>query len=124
MCATGSVEANLSPVELKDLLAESLAKLGQPNRVLAVPPDQSRMHSRAGELRSSEQRFTIRWCPGHLSKEEVEGVGFEYGDLKTMLAHYGPQKLRHGLQSRWRRRGLFHCQSRVRAVGLPRQIAK
>jgi len=45
---------------------------------------------------SSEGRFTIRWCPGHLSKEEVEGVGFEYGDLKTMLTHYDPQMLRHG----------------------------
>jgi hypothetical protein len=32
---------------------------------------------------SSEGRFTIRLCPGHLSKEEVEGVGFEYGDLKN-----------------------------------------
>jgi nickel-dependent lactate racemase len=45
---------------------------------------------------SSEGRFTIRWCPGHLSKEEVEGVGFEYGDLKAMIARYDPQKLRHG----------------------------
>jgi len=45
---------------------------------------------------SSEARFTIRWCPGHLSKEEVEGVGFQYGDLKTMLARYSPQKLRQG----------------------------
>jgi hypothetical protein len=45
---------------------------------------------------SSEQRFTIRWCPGHLSKEEVESVGFEYGDLRTMLARYDPRKLRHG----------------------------
>jgi hypothetical protein len=45
---------------------------------------------------SSEGRFTVRWCPGHLSKEEVEGVGFEYGDLKTMLAVYNPQKLHHG----------------------------
>ena len=45
---------------------------------------------------SSEGRFTIRWCPGHLSKEEVEGVGFQYGDLKTMLARYSPQKLRQG----------------------------
>ena len=45
---------------------------------------------------SSEGRFTIRWCPGQLSKEEIEGVGFQYGDLKTMLAHYNPQKLRHG----------------------------
>jgi len=45
---------------------------------------------------SSEQRFTIRWCPGHLSKEEIEGVGFEYGDLKSMLTRYDPRKLRHG----------------------------
>jgi nickel-dependent lactate racemase len=45
---------------------------------------------------SSEGRFTIRLCPGHLSREEVEGVGFEYGDLKTMLTRYSPQTLRHG----------------------------
>jgi len=45
---------------------------------------------------SSEGRFKIRWCPGQLNKEEVEGVGFEYGDLKTMLARYNPQRLRQG----------------------------
>ena len=49
-CAQGGVETDLSPRRLKDLLAESLAKLGERNRVLAVPPDQSREHSRAGEL--------------------------------------------------------------------------
>src|ERR1700722_7270445 len=46
---------------------------------------------------SSEGRFTIRWCPGHLTKEEVEGVGYEYGDLDIMLNRYDPAKLRHGL---------------------------
>jgi hypothetical protein len=45
---------------------------------------------------SSEGRFTIRWCPGHLSRKEVEGVGFEYGDLETMLTRYDPGKLGHG----------------------------
>lgn len=45
---------------------------------------------------SSEGRFTITWCPGHLSKEEVEGVGFKYGDLNAMLARYDPQKLSFG----------------------------
>jgi hypothetical protein len=45
---------------------------------------------------SSEGRFTIRWCPGHVSKKEVEGEGFEFGDLNTMLARYSPQRLRHG----------------------------
>ncbi len=45
---------------------------------------------------SSEGRFTITWCPAHLSKEEVEGVGFEYGDLNAMLKRYDPAKLKHG----------------------------
>jgi nickel-dependent lactate racemase len=45
---------------------------------------------------SSEGRFTIKWCPGHISKEEVESVGFEFGDLQTMLSLYNPQTLRHG----------------------------
>jgi hypothetical protein len=45
---------------------------------------------------SSEGRFTIRLCPGHLSQREVEGVGFEYGDLAAMLTRYNPQTLRYG----------------------------
>lgn len=48
---------------------------------------------------SSEGRFKITWCPGHLSKEEVEGVGFEFGDLKDMLTRYNPQTLRHGFNT-------------------------
>jgi nickel-dependent lactate racemase len=42
---------------------------------------------------SSEGRFGITWCPGQLSKEEVEGVGFNYDDLQAMLARYDPRKL-------------------------------
>jgi hypothetical protein len=45
---------------------------------------------------SSEGRFTIRLCPGHLSREEVEGVGFEYGELKSMFRRYSPQVLHYG----------------------------
>ena len=45
---------------------------------------------------SSEGRFRITWCPGHLTREEVEGVGFSYGDLNEMLARYDPEKLSHG----------------------------
>jgi nickel-dependent lactate racemase len=45
---------------------------------------------------SSEGRFNIIWCPGHLTREEVEGVGFNYGDLSTMLTRYNPEKLQHG----------------------------
>ena len=49
-CSVGSVDTDLSPQQLKELLVESLARLGARNNVLAVPPDQSREHSRAGEL--------------------------------------------------------------------------
>jgi hypothetical protein len=45
---------------------------------------------------SSEGRFRITWCPGKLSREEVEGVGFEYGDLAEMMGKYDPAKLLHG----------------------------
>lgn len=45
---------------------------------------------------SSEGRFRITWCPGHLTREEIESVGFEYGDLAEMLRRYDPAKLRHG----------------------------
>jgi nickel-dependent lactate racemase len=56
-CATGSVESDLSPKQLKDLLAESLAKLGDRKSVLVVPPDQSREHSRAGELTNDAWQY-------------------------------------------------------------------
>ncbi len=45
---------------------------------------------------SSEGRFRITWCPGELSREEVEGVGFNYGELGAMLERYNPDKLAHG----------------------------
>jgi nickel-dependent lactate racemase len=49
-CATGSVDTDLTPSQTQQLLEDALGKLGKRNRVLAVPPDQSRRHSRAGEL--------------------------------------------------------------------------
>jgi nickel-dependent lactate racemase len=45
---------------------------------------------------SSEGRFKITWCPGCLSREEVESVGFNYCDLNAMLKCYDPDKLIHG----------------------------
>jgi len=45
---------------------------------------------------SSEGRFTITYCPGHLSKKEVESVGFSYADLADMLDLYNPARLKDG----------------------------
>jgi len=56
-CSIGSVDTDLTPQQLNDLLAESLARLGPRNNVLAVPPDQTRAHSRAGELTSYAWKY-------------------------------------------------------------------
>jgi nickel-dependent lactate racemase len=45
---------------------------------------------------SSEGRFTITYCPGHLSRAEIEGVGFRYGELSAMMGRYDPHRLRDG----------------------------
>ena len=45
---------------------------------------------------SCEGRFSITYAPGHLSKEEIEGVNFRYADLGETLAKYPPDRLREG----------------------------
>jgi hypothetical protein len=45
---------------------------------------------------SSEGRFTITYCPGHLTREEVEGVNFRYAPLDAMMERYNPAKLKDG----------------------------
>ena len=45
---------------------------------------------------SSEQRFTITYAPGKLSKQEVETVGYKYLDIKEALRKYNPAKLKEG----------------------------
>jgi len=84
-----------------DALIRKYGYRGTPATLQAVSsnPDLANDLSAAAHLihGSSESRFKITWCPGHLSKQEVESVGFQYGDLKSMSARYDPQKLSHGL---------------------------
>ncbi len=45
---------------------------------------------------SSEGRFTITYAPGHLSKEEIEQVGYRYADLNKMQQRYDPAVMKEG----------------------------
>lgn len=45
---------------------------------------------------SSEGRFTIRYCPGHLTRQEIESVHFQYGDLDQYSKRYNPETLKDG----------------------------
>jgi hypothetical protein len=48
---------------------------------------------------SSENRFKITYCPGELTREEIEGVGYEFGDLSEYLERYPISELRDGTQT-------------------------
>ena len=48
---------------------------------------------------SSEGRFKITYAPGHLTKEEVEGVCFGYADLAEMLERYNPSVMKNGFNT-------------------------
>jgi nickel-dependent lactate racemase len=48
---------------------------------------------------SSENRFSITYCPGHLTKEEIESVNYKYADLEEMTKKYDPDQLKDGFNT-------------------------
>ena len=48
---------------------------------------------------SPEGRFSITYCPGHLTREEIESVHFSYADLDEMIKRYNPEKLSDGFNT-------------------------
>jgi nickel-dependent lactate racemase len=83
-----------------DALIRKYGYRGTPATLEAVEKnsDLARELSAAAHLihGSSEGRFNITWCPGSLRRDEVEGVGFAFGDLNTMSAHYDLKNLKAG----------------------------
>lgn len=45
---------------------------------------------------SSEGRFSITYCPGHLTHAEIESVNFRYANCREMMSKYKPEKLKEG----------------------------
>jgi len=45
---------------------------------------------------SSEGRFSITYCTGKLTQQEIESVNFKYQDLSDMMKKYDPGKMRDG----------------------------
>ena len=83
-----------------DALIRKYGYCGTPATLAAVKEDAqlaSNLSAAAHLIHgSSEGRFTIRYCPGHLTREEIESVHFEYGDLAEYTAKYDPAKLNDG----------------------------
>ena len=48
---------------------------------------------------SSEGRFSITYCPGSVTRQEIESVNFKYASLKQMIAKYNPDVLKDGMNT-------------------------
>ncbi len=48
---------------------------------------------------STENRFRVTYCPGYLTREEIEGVNYRYGDLKDFSQKYDVTKLTDGFNT-------------------------
>ena len=48
---------------------------------------------------SSEDRFSITYCPGQLTREEIESVNFKYAVLDDVIEKYNPDKLKDGFNT-------------------------
>jgi nickel-dependent lactate racemase len=45
---------------------------------------------------SPEDRFEVIYAPGELSRQEIESVGYEFGEADELLRHYSCGQLRNG----------------------------
>jgi hypothetical protein len=45
---------------------------------------------------STEGRFSVTYCPGYLTRQEIESVNFNYHDLSEMMKKYSPEKMSDG----------------------------
>jgi len=48
---------------------------------------------------SPENRFRVTYAPGFLTRKEIEGVGYSFGDINMLMRKYEPQKLRTGFHT-------------------------
>ncbi len=57
---------------------------------------------------SSEERFSITYCPGFLTRKEIESVNFRYAVLADVQKRYDPSKLKNGFNTLPDGEEIFH----------------
>jgi nickel-dependent lactate racemase len=102
-----------------DRLIRKYGYRGTPATLAATKANEELQHNLSAAAHlihgSSEDRFSITYCPGHLTKQEIESVNFKYADLKTMTRRYDPKKLKDGEKVFYISNpalGLWACRSR------------
>ncbi|KAL3931730.1 MAG: hypothetical protein SGBAC_011173 [Bacillariaceae sp.] len=83
-----------------DVLVRKYGYIGTPNIMKAMEENEDLKDSLGTVAHlihgSSEGRFSITYCPGHLSQEEIESVGFKYSPLSEMNKKYDVGSLLDG----------------------------
>ena len=87
-----------------DLLIRKYGYFGTPQTLKAVSENSALRDNLSAAAHlihgSSEGRFSITYCPGkraeNLSREEIESVGFQWGDIDVALQKYNPHQLKEG----------------------------
>jgi nickel-dependent lactate racemase len=86
-----------------DALIRKFGYVGTPNvlKHVAKSPELAGSLGAAAHLihGSTEGRFSVTYCPGHLSEKEIRSVNFGYADLGGMLERYSPDRLRDGMNT-------------------------
>src|SRR5713226_9068200 len=92
-CAQGGPARELSSSELRALLFGALEKLGSRKKVLAIPPDQTRVASRAGDLTRyaweyyREDLRAVMPALGTHKAMSAERIAAMFGDIPIELFH-------------------------------------
>lgn len=86
-----------------DAMIRKYGYVGTP-KILHLVQDNEDLRSSLGAAAhlihgSTEGRFTVTYCPGSLTKQEIESVNMQYADLQTMMAKYDPKKLQNGFNT-------------------------
>ncbi len=99
--APGLIE--FGEAEINERMIRRYGYCGTPATLRAVAADAELRNSLGAAAHlihgSSEGRFTITYAPGGLTRAEIEGVGFQYADLKSAMARYNPAKLKDGFNT-------------------------
>lgn len=88
-----------------DLLIRKYGYFGTPHTLKAVQENvdlRDNLGAAAHLIHgSSEGRFSVTYCPGkgedNLTREEIESVGFQWGDLDKVMEQYNPRELKEGV---------------------------
>lgn len=83
-----------------DKLVRKYGYIGKENivRLCEVNKDLKENLSAAAHLihGSSDGRFRITYCPGHLTEDEIKGVGYSYMPIDDALKKFNPKNLKDG----------------------------